>query len=560
MNSRPLFFFPAIGAFSLSMLLAIPRAEFGEPSPSLEVPLHHPVYHYLDMLPLPGKVGTVSLSRRPFTEAQVCSLLVFVERSGQRTDTSISRFYLRQFRRLPSGMPVQAQPAMAKLDGFRTVAYPYAVSTTSMQDSAFSHAGFSAAAVDSVSNAIEAHNATRVGLRMASSYGRALVYFDGAIATEYSTLATWDKAVDPRRGIFQTPILTDSGTPGHFMGYDLFTAYAKASLPWFDLKMGSDRISWGHADSSGLLFSGSGSPFLHLSADKEIGDLNYAFLLGKLIGDTYGERRVIYAKRVSYTPYAWLSLGFSDAVITVNRDFEPLYCFPFIPFYFTEHFLGDLDNRTMSFDARTVLRKRLVLYGELFLDDISNLLGMFSNDSWGDKWATVAGAKIIDPVPLLAASMLRLEYTQIEPWVYTTSSRPGLEANNYPIHFGRVLGNRLGPHARSFGFEWSGRYDDRTGGSIAVTRYWKGRGPGSSIFDRNVQTDTVNGTIVYNRMTETKEYRFQDFDRDRSALSASVDTWFHHRMRAVVNGDFAIEREPVSLRLFRAGLSFQVHY
>jgi hypothetical protein len=530
-------------------------------TPSLDVPLHHPVYRYIDMLPLPGKVGSISLSRRPFTETQVCSLLVYAETNGLHADTAVSRFYQRRFRRLPSGMPVQPQQAMMKLNGFRTVAYPYAASAVSLQDSAFSPAGFTAADVDSISRAVEGYNQTHVGLRMASWHENLLFYFDAAIVTEYSTLRWWDKVMDPRTGVFQTPILSDSGGPAHFMGYDVFTAYAKASLPWFDLKVGSDRLSWGNADSSGLLFSGAGRPFLHLSADKEIGDLTYTFVLGKLTGDSYSERRVIYAKRMSYTPRDWISLGFSDAVITVNRDFEPLYCFPFIPFYFTEHFLGDQDNRIMSFDVRSVLRKRFVLYGELFLDDISNLLGMFSNDSWGDKWGTVAGVKVVDLVPRLAASMLRMEFSQIEPWVYTTSSRPGLEANNYPVNFGRPLGNQLGPHARSFECELSGQFNPRLGGSVALTQFWKGKDSGSSIFDRNdVMFDTVGNTFIPYRARETKEYRFKEFNRDRTLISASIDAWLFGRMRVLLGSDFAVERVPDDVRLFRLSLSLQFNY
>jgi hypothetical protein len=544
-----------------SLILLVPLQQPAADGPSCEVPLHHPVYRYLAMLPLPPRVGDISLANRPFTEAQVCSLITYAGRNRLVPDTSLGRFYMRQFSRTADGRPVQPFPATLKFDDFRTSAYPYAINSFNVQDSNFSPAGFNALKVDSVSRATETYNTTAVGLRMRSSYKNILLYFDGSINTEYSTLRKWEKAFDPHAGVFQTPIMTENAEPGHFMGYDEFTAYLKMRLPWFDLKAGNDHVSWGYGDTAGLLFSGAGKPFLHLKADGAIGKLNYTFLYGRLTGDTFQERRVIYAKRTTYTPWPWLSLALSDAVITVNRDFEPLYCFPVLPFYFTEHFLGDQDNRIMSFDILSLIRKRVALYGELFLDDISNLLGMFSNKSWGDKWGALAGVTVIDPLPFLPASMIRGQYSQLEPWVYTTSARVGGTANNYPVNFGRPLGSQRGPHSRSLVFDFSGQYNSRIGADIGYRRFWKGRGAGSSLFDRNeVVLDTINGTIVPVREHETKEYRFAEFDRDRSVFSASINIWCATWMRLVVNGDFAVENEPVRTGLFHTGLELQIQY
>lgn len=549
------------GIVLAGLLILVPWLEIAADAPSCDVPLHHPVYRYLAMLPLPARVGEISLANRPFTEAQVCTLVAYAGRNRLVADTALNRFYMRQFSRTSDGRPVQPFPATLKFDDFRTIAYPYVINSFNVQDSNFSPAGFSAATVDSITDATEIYNTTAVGLRMRSSFKNVLFYFDGSINTEYSTLRKWEKAMDPRRGIFQTPIMTENAEPGHFMGYDEFTAYIKTRLPWFDLKAGNDRISWGYGDTAGLLLSGAGKPFLHLKIDRVIGRLCYTFLYGRLTADTYQERRIIYAKRTAYTPWAWLSLGFSDAVITVNRDFEPMYCFPVLPFYFTEHFLGDQDNRTMSLDAMSLVRGKVALYGELFLDDISNLFGMFSNKSWGDKWGTLAGVKVIDLLPFLPASMIRGEFIQLEPWVYTTSARIGLEANNYPVNFGRPLGNQLGPHSRSLSFNISGQYNARIGGDVGFQRFWKGDSAGSSIFDRNDPIpDTSNGTMVMVRPYETKRYRFTAFNRDRSVISASVNVWCANWMRFVVNGDFVIENEPVRADLFHVGLELQVQY
>ena len=172
-------------------------------APSTDVPLHHPVYRYLAMLPLPGRVGDISLSTRPYTEAQVCSLLVYAQKKGLVRDTAPSRFYLQQFSRSADDAPVQPVPALFKFDEFRTIAYPYFVNAFNLQDSNFTRPGFTAISVDSVKKANEAFNANAVGLRMISRYKTAMFYFDASINTAYSTLRTWEKAMDPHRGIFQ---------------------------------------------------------------------------------------------------------------------------------------------------------------------------------------------------------------------------------------------------------------------------------------------------------------------------------------------------------------------
>lgn len=528
---------------------------------SSDVPLHHPVYQYMGMLPLPPRIGTITLSGRPFTEAQICSVLVYAEETERCSDTALNRFFLRQFSAGEGGEARIKTPLSLFLNDHNTRAYPYVYTSSQVRDSNFTRAGFSAARVDSISTETETYNITRIGARLHASVYDVLFYVDAAIITEYSSLTVWEKAMDPRQGVFQTPILTDNGAPGHFMGYDAFRAYVKAPLPWFDLKMGNDRVAWGYADTSGLLFSGSGSPFLHLKLDKALGKLNYSFVYGRLIGDAYDERRMVYAKHIAYSPAPWLSLGFSDAVITVDRNFVLMYWFPFVPFYFTEHYLGDQDNRIMSFDGMVHFRKRFSLYGELFLDDISNLLAVVTNDSWGDKWGALVGLKAHDPLPFLPASMIRAELLQTEPWVYTTSSRPDQAAHNYPVHFGSPLGTCLGPHSRMLTLNCAGRISTAFEAEAGIRHFWKGRGEGSSMFDENpLVKDTVAGTVVIARKYETKEHRFREYDRNRTVVSAALKAFVSGFMQVELCGDVALEREPSSARLFRAGMNVWLNY
>ena len=527
-------------------------------APSFDVPLNEPVYRYLDMLPFPGRVNDISLSNRPFTEAQVCSLLVYAEKKHLCRDTSINNFYLRQFARNADGAPERTTPAQFNFDGCRTYAYPYFFTSFNAQDSNYSPQGFTTLGIDSIFGETEFYNKSGAGVRLYSSINNFLAWFDGTVLTEYSTLREWTKTDDPHRGASYRSIMATRGQPGHFMGYDDFTAYLKLPFPWCDVKAGNDRVSWGYADSSGLLFSGAGKPFLQLKLDKAIGKLNYTFLLGKLIGDTYREKRVIYAKHIAFSPWQRLSLGFSDAVISSRQEIDPIYFLPFVPFYFSQHYIGSPDNALMAFDGKLLLNSRWTAYGELFFDDLSNLLAPFRNNSWGDKWGGLAGIKVFNPLPAAYTSVIKAEIVQIEPWVYTTSSAFLSNEYNYPVHFGRVIGNGLGPHSRALTLDLTCQFSKKIGSEITIRQIWKGRGPGSNEFDNfSAVIDTAADSLYY----ENKKYRFENFDRNRTVVSILAFAFINDWLRLNCHGDLALERKPLRpVNLFSAGLDVQINY
>jgi hypothetical protein len=523
-------------------------------TPSFDVPLGHPVYEYIDLLPFPGRVNDISLSSRPFTGEQVCSLLVYAGQQHLCRNAEINDFYLRQFSKSPEGRPRRTNPAVIKVDDFRTYAYPYVTSSFCVQDSNFSPQGFSTSGIDRISRSSEFCNKIGIGARFYSSMGRTLAYVDGVIQTEYSTLTEWTRSGDPHLGQSWSPI---GGASSHLKGMDDFSAYVKFPLPWFDLKIGNDRVSWGYTDSSGLMFSGCGLPFLQMKLDKTIGAMNYTFLFGKLLGDWYGQKRVIYAKHITYTPRRWLSLGFSDMIVTVDREVEAIYFLPFLPYYFSQHYIGSPDNALMSFDGKCMIGSRWAVYGEYLLDDLLNLLGPLRNNSWGDKWAGFFGIKFFNPLPAAYASAVKLEFMQMEPWVYTTSSASRAPEYNYPVHYGRELGNGLGPHSRAAVIDLTCQFSRKIGGELALRQVWKGRGAGSTVFDQfGSFVDTAADPNIY----ETKAYRFREFDRNRTVVSARVFSLLYDWLLVNCCGDFALERRPVPVNLFRFGLDVQINY
>jgi hypothetical protein len=384
-----------------------------------------------------------------------------------------------------------------------------------------------------------------------------VLFFDGRISTHYSTVDLFRREINLRRGIFQTTIFADSTGRGHLVGIDQFRTYVQYPGRFLNVKIGNDQISWGPSARMNLMMSPLEYPYFNIQVQKTVGKLDFQYVWGKLTADSSNQRRHIYAKRYTYQATDWLSLGYADQVITINRRFEPVYLFPFLPFYFSERFIGDPDNRLMSFDAYVNFRQHAAVYGQLFMDDILNLAGFFTNKDASDKWAGLLGVKVFNPLPRIA-SVLTTEFSQVEPWVYTTSARDNKGVYNYPVHFGQILGNPYGPHSRSVRIALSAYPTSRINATLQLEQLWKGAGPGSSVFDVNGKDTLSDGTIK--REYETKEYRFKNFSRNRTILSGRLDL-YARPWWTLFGGLVAIrEREPHQDNAVQVELGTRLNY
>ncbi len=210
-----------------------------------------------------------------------------------------------------------------------------------------------------------------------------------------------------------------------------------------------------------LTFSGNGSPVTYLRANMNLFAFNYVHAFGQL--KTQKDRaKFFYMHRLDIPLFNnKLLLGINEVVIngettekaqndSINprhlnpeRSLEWVYLIPFVPFAFAEHFVGNRDNAVLSFDCNLSLPKNFRWYFEFFIDDISSPFTLFSDD-FGNKWAFTVGSQYFG---LLAKRDLTLsiEYSRIEPWVYT-HSRGG--SHRY-THYGASLGSAAGPNSAS---------------------------------------------------------------------------------------------------------------
>jgi hypothetical protein len=533
---------------------------------SFSVPISHPIYGLIDALPFPSIANGVDLTIRPLSEKQVIALLNFALSNRLVSDTRLAEKYVNEFEHEDS---VHAATLHMGDSANAVCVYPYLSTSLQCQDSNFSERGYTTFSVDSLSNKSEVHNTTNYGIRLRSLIFNAPLFFDGTITTEYSTLTQWVKTDDPHTGQNFTTILSNRSAPGHFIGYDQFVTYFKIPNPFLGITMGNEPFQWGYSPDMGFLFSGDYGPFFNVRIDKRIGKLDYEFVMGKLVADTYAEQRLMYAKRITYQPCDWASIGFSDQEITMNRGVEPLYFLPFVPYYFTGHYLGDPDNLLLAFDGQVRIKRFAAVYGQLGVDDLENLLGPVTdlirsgNKDWGNKWSGLLGIKLFRPFPWFE-SLIKMEILETEPWTYTTSTNA---TNNFAVQFGQLLGNEYGPHARVARIVCEGQGSDGVSAEVTLEHLWKGKdpsgpgSPGSGVGDVNPTVfDTVNGIVNGSVKYPFKNDRFTVFSRDRTYLAGSVS--FRPSAMWSLNAGAALvyETEPAPAWYYQASVGASVNY
>jgi hypothetical protein len=125
----------------------------------------------------------------------------------------------------------------------------------------------------------------------------------------------------------------------------------------------------------------------------------------------------------------------------IDRTVEPVYLIPFVPFAFVEHYNGDRDNAIISLDMSLRFPQNFLWYFEFLVDDISNPATLFSDD-FGNKWGLSVGGQWsynLAKRPFTA----NVEYSRIEPWVYTHFKG----VSHRFTHFGESAGSELGPNS-----------------------------------------------------------------------------------------------------------------
>lgn len=220
--------------------------------------------------------------------------------------------------------------------------------------------------------------------------------------------------------------------------WDVSNSYLTFSYKGFHFQYGRDAIQWGTFPHSGLMFSGLAPAMDLLKLEFRVRSSQFIWFHGELRSD-YSHKWVS-GHKFGFTPFRGIDFGFQESVIYAKRGIELAYVNPLLPFKVAEHTLGDRDNVVFGWDVNIYRFSPFRWYGEMFVDDLWAPWEIFS-EYWGNKYAIALGGLWVDPLRM-PNSGLRVEYTRIEPFVYTHT-----DSANVFEHYNVCLGSPLEPNS-----------------------------------------------------------------------------------------------------------------
>ena len=212
--------------------------------------------------------------------------------------------------------------------------------------------------------------------------------------------------------------------------------------PYADLLLGKFRTRLGPFSSGNLSISNQAPGFPQIQLRTKSDKIKFIFLVGELYSNLFQDmgdfdegseefptkvRRFIVNHRLDIKIKNNLRIGFYEQVI-LGHHLPLLYLVPTMPFWSAQHALGDTDNLQMGFDIE-YLYKNNRIYGAFLMDEWSPF------DTFNSDHHNWFGAQLGMSRLFLDKILMKLEYTRIEPQVYTHD-----DPINLPYHYDYPIG------------------------------------------------------------------------------------------------------------------------
>lgn len=283
------------------------------------------------------------------------------------------------------------------------------------------------------------------------------------------------------------------GNASH-LTYNSFSRYrARLSLESSigRISAGRESQNWGPSANHALVLSQHSVPYNQLDWTVELGPFSVRSLVAELSIQGVGQsrmnedERLLYAHRYEWRGLKNLTLGISEALILYNRN-APVCFLPIVPLFIQKGlWYENINNGELAFDANYRLTKGARFYGEFMIDDMNSPTTLFDNN-WKSKWAAVVGAQFtFDGFRRVKPGFL-IEWSRVEPWVYTH-----YEANtSQALNQGLPLGNQLGPNSQVVEGKLYLLWDEFDAG-LNGKLLWKGGDYGSNVNDTLHDNESV---------------------------------------------------------------------
>jgi hypothetical protein len=472
---------------------------------TVEVPLTHWSYDFIERLHTRGLIDSPILSTRPLTrldmakmiievandplldemERERISFLLFewreeVEALGNRNDLAIRAAAQAVFnRRRLQWLPDFVYRNARNLFSFRSGDMRAYVDPILYYDWMFND-------TDTLSRQDRVYQAAS-GFSVWGTLGSRIGFFLDARDTR-----EWGTRTYPRGARITWERFGHASGYGTHVYHDETVGYLFLNIPYVEVELGKNNNRWGPGRTGALALSDYATSYDQIKLSAKFWKARFTYVHGflrqypPLTDREYmvnGVTRKIFsnkflaAHRLEVRPWRWLQVGLHETVIYGERNVELAYLNPINFYRSAEHFLGDRDNAMMGMDVELRPRRDVRLYAELLLDDFS--VSRIGDDWYGNKTAWLAGAHLTNPLHI-ARSDFRFEYVRLEPYLYT---------HTFPINvyknYGSELGHWAGPNSDVLYGEFLYWLNLRWQFKLQATHYRHGANPA----DRNIGGD-----------------------------------------------------------------------
>lgn len=476
-----------ISLFGAIVVFLLASSVYGAPTTYL--PATHRAYDFLERMEQRFIITNARLGTKPVTRARIASLLVEVGRRADelsRTDRDEYRVLLDEFAPdMPAGSGISPEDrgTVAHLPGFFDSLYRNRRNFYSSAGEGYS------VFVDpiTVRSAVLGSRDTddrRVYLAGNGAVARGTVGDHIGFHLDVRDSQEWGSRYYPPQSVTTMPGRGFVAFKGDCADFDETTAELTWSSGPFTLLYGRGENIWGRGRQGTLAMSGYASPYEMFRLETMFWKLRYTFVAAEI--EAYPSMAMYYyntstdsvtvpkrftAHRLEIDLHERLTIGLNEAIMYGGR-WDLAYLNPVMFLRGAEHTNGDHDNAAMGADFRLLLRRGYSLYGELFIDDL--MTKRLGTDWYGNKLAWQYGLYAVEPFRL-GGFDARVEYTRIQPWVYT---------HKYPInvydHYGSTLGYWTGPNSDEISAELRKRFSRRFSVSILSYRIRHGANPSGS--------------------------------------------------------------------------------
>jgi len=232
------------------------------------------------------------------------------------------------------------------------------------------------------------------------------------------------------------------------------------SVGAFNFSLEKMQNSWGPSRRGNLIFSNKPPSYPQIKLRVPVTDwMDFIYLHADLNSTILDSTRSYYtgsssltnffrpvdrlkymaAHMIEFTPVRGVNMSLGESVVYSDRGPLLIYLIPIMFFKSAEHYNSDKDNVQWFANLDLTLVRNLNVYGSLFIDEL-NIDDFLNPDKQRNQLGFTVGAQAYDL--LLNNLELVMEYTRINPWVYT-HKYPAVQFTNN----GYVMGNWMGQNA-----------------------------------------------------------------------------------------------------------------